>query len=151
MSTKKTEAKAMVNNFQELLDRIKAMETYDSEVARGEVSDQIDVLMKRENVTKAELARRLNKSRAYVTKILQGNANFTLDTLVNIAKALGYKFAPAFLPLEAEWTAAGAIHLSAKTARTEPGLMVEEDKDYIHVEIDAEGADNEEGTKRTAS
>lgn len=151
MSTKKAEAKAMVNNFQELLDRIKAMETYDTEVARDEVSNQIDFLMKKENVSRAELARRLQKSRAYVTKILQGNANFTLDTLVKIAKVLGYKFAPGFVPLEAEWNAASTIHLSARTARTEPELVVEEDKDYIHVEINAEGADNEESTKRTAS
>ncbi len=151
MSTRKAEAKAMVNNFQELLDRIKSMETYDSEVARDEVSNQIDALMKREDVSKAELARRLNKSRAYVTKILQGNANFTLDTLVKIAKVLGYKFAPVFVPLEVEWKAAGAIRLSARAARTEPDLVVEEDSEYVHVEIQAEGSGNEEGTKRTAS
>jgi len=140
----------MVNNFQGLLDRIKAMETYDSEVARDEVSNQIDALMKKENVSKAELARRLQKSRAYVTKILQGNANFTLDTLVRIAKVLGYKFAPSFVPLEAEWQPAGAIHLSAKAARKASDLSVDEEENYIPVQVEIEGGDDEESCKRDA-
>lgn len=150
MSIKKAEANAMVNNFQDLLDRIKAMDSYDSEVARDEVSNQIDTLMRKENVSKAELARRLKKSRAYVTKILQGNANFTLDTLVRIAKVLGYKFAPTFVPLESEWKPAGAIHLSARATRTTSDLTVDEEEDYIPVQVDIEGGKNEESRKHDA-
>lgn len=148
MSTRKAEAKAMVNNFQALVERIRDSETYDKEVVRDEISEQINQLMKRENVSKAELARRLEKSRAYVTKILQGNANFTLDTLVQIARALGYRYTLLFVPKEAEWRAAGEIHLSARAARPASAVMSEED--FIPVQVNVEGSENDKGGKRTA-
>jgi DNA-binding XRE family transcriptional regulator len=42
----------------------------------------------RQGMTRAELARRLGATPAYVTKILRGSANFTLDTMVRLARAL---------------------------------------------------------------
>jgi transcriptional regulator with XRE-family HTH domain len=146
MSTKKAEAKVMTGNFQELVNRIKETETFDKETARGEVSDLIDSLMKKEGVKKAELAKRLGKSRAYVTKILQGNANFTLDTLVVIARALGYKFAPMFVP-KAEWSDSVEVHLSTKSIRARPKEELTSD-DYIAGPLNAEGGDDEEGEGR---
>lgn len=111
MSTKKQEAKGM-NTFQALVQEIKKTDTFDKELARNLVSDKIDLLMKKEGVSKADLARRLGKSRAYVTKILQGNTNFTLDSLVQIARALGSEFVPFFVPQE--WKPGQQIHISAK-------------------------------------
>ena len=118
MSTRTDSENAMNNKFQKLVDQIKATETFEKEVARDLVSDQIDWMMKKHNVKKAELARRLGKSRAYITKILQGNANFTLDTLVQIARALGYRFEPAFVPQEIEWQPSAEVHLTAKARGT---------------------------------
>jgi DNA-binding phage protein len=46
-------------------------------------------LMEEQKVSRAELARRLGTSRAYVTKLLGGNANFTLQTMAKVAMALG--------------------------------------------------------------
>jgi transcriptional regulator with XRE-family HTH domain len=149
MSIKKTEVKAMAGNFQELVNRIKETETFDKEVARNEVSDLIDSLMKKEGVKKAELAKRLGKSRAYVTKILQGNANFTLDTLVIIARALGYKFQPAFVQKEAGWKLVEEMHLSAKAGRKQSGVTLDND-DYVPVRLNAEGSEDAENTKRGA-
>ena len=45
--------------------------------------------MKRQGITRTELARRLGASPAYVTKILRGEVNFTLATMVRLARALG--------------------------------------------------------------
>lgn len=42
-----------------------------------------------EGISRAELARRIGVSPAYVTKILRGNNNFTLESMVRIAQALG--------------------------------------------------------------
>jgi transcriptional regulator with XRE-family HTH domain len=47
--------------------------------------------MEQQGVSKVELARRLCKSRAYVTKALQGNTNFTMPSLIKIARALNRK------------------------------------------------------------
>ncbi|HYO15040.1 MAG TPA: helix-turn-helix transcriptional regulator [Thermoanaerobaculia bacterium] len=51
-------------------------------------TEDICRLMKEKDVSKAELARRLGTSRAYVTKLLGGNANFTLATMVKVAMVL---------------------------------------------------------------
>ncbi|MEE8585278.1 MAG: helix-turn-helix transcriptional regulator [Acidobacteriota bacterium] len=48
-------------------------------------------LMERQGITKADLARRLGRSRGYITQILAGSRNFTLRTLAEVANALGYR------------------------------------------------------------
>lgn len=54
-----------------------------------EFAEDIWRLMEEQNVSRAELARRLGTSRAYVTKLLGGNANFTLETMTKVAMAFG--------------------------------------------------------------
>jgi transcriptional regulator with XRE-family HTH domain len=54
--------------------------------------------MDRQQITRAELARRLGTSPAYVTKILRGDANFTLETMVKIARALDTELRLALSP-----------------------------------------------------
>jgi transcriptional regulator with XRE-family HTH domain len=125
MSTKKAGTKHMPKDFQEMLNQIKSSESYDKEVLRGEISDQIACLMQATGVSKAELARRLNKSRAYVTKILQGNANFTLDSLVQIARVLGCKYAPIFVPVNV-WKQIEAKALSVSPQRAGESKLVAE-------------------------
>src|SRR5262245_49010792 len=51
-------------------------------------SEVIRALMDRQGVSKAELARRVGKSRAYVTQSLAGDRNMTLGTLAQFADAL---------------------------------------------------------------
>jgi len=42
-----------------------------------------------DKVSRSELARRIDSSRQYVTKVLGGNANFTLATMTKLAMAVG--------------------------------------------------------------
>jgi transcriptional regulator with XRE-family HTH domain len=51
-------------------------------------SEVIRALMEDQGVHKAELARRVGKSRAYVTQSLSGHRNMTLSTLASYADAL---------------------------------------------------------------
>ena len=44
--------------------------------------------MEEQGVSRSELARRIGVSPAYITKILRGSTNFTLDTMVKVARAL---------------------------------------------------------------
>ena len=55
----------------------------------AEAAEVIARLMDEQNVNKADLARRLNKSRAWVTQLLGGKANMTVRTLAELAYALG--------------------------------------------------------------
>ena len=54
----------------------------------AEASEMIAQLMAEQNVSKADLARRLNKSRAWVTQLLSGQANMTIRTLAEVVYVL---------------------------------------------------------------
>lgn len=54
-----------------------------------EFAEDVWRLMEEQKVSRAELARRLGTSRTYVTKLLGGNANFTLHTMTKVAMAFG--------------------------------------------------------------
>jgi transcriptional regulator with XRE-family HTH domain len=53
-----------------------------------QANEMIYATMKRRGVTKAELAKRMGKTPAYVTQILAENRNLTLRTIADIALAL---------------------------------------------------------------
>ena len=52
------------------------------------------VRMKELGLNKSALARRLNVSRAYVTKVFDGKANFTFASAYHFARALQMDFTP---------------------------------------------------------
>lgn len=54
----------------------------------ADASELIASLMAEQNMSKADLARRLNKSRAWVTQLLCGKANLTVRTLAEVAFAM---------------------------------------------------------------
>lgn len=53
-----------------------------------ELTEEVVRRMEEQGVSRSELARRLGTSPAYVTKLLRGNANLTLATMVRLARAL---------------------------------------------------------------
>jgi transcriptional regulator with XRE-family HTH domain len=84
----RTRSKKTSQRFAEMLRRTESSETFQIEGIKVEIAEQICLAMERRQINKAELARRLGKSPAYVTKVLQGTTNFTLESLVRIARAL---------------------------------------------------------------
>jgi predicted transcriptional regulator len=70
------------------LDRFR--ETLDYELANLEMdfTDSLESLMQRRGVNKSELARRIGTNPAYITKLLRGSTNFTLETMVKLVLAL---------------------------------------------------------------
>jgi transcriptional regulator with XRE-family HTH domain len=73
-------------------------ESFRIELVKHEISEMIYRAIDNEGVSKAELAARLGTSRSYVTKMLQGTANFTLDSLYRIAEALNCEFRLDLIP-----------------------------------------------------
>ena len=53
-----------------------------------DLTESIDVRMEELGINRSQLAGRLGVSRAAVTKMLRGNANFTVRTLVELGRAL---------------------------------------------------------------
>lgn len=56
-----------------------------------EAQDLIVGLMEREGLSRAALARRLGRSKGFVTHILSGRRNLTLRTLADAAHVMGYR------------------------------------------------------------
>ncbi len=75
--------------FDDLYRQAKAHDDYWIADAVQAFTERVFQLMEEQKITRSELARRLGTSPAYVTKILRGNANFTLASMVKLARVLG--------------------------------------------------------------
>ncbi len=56
-----------------------------------EATELLATIMSENGISKADLARRLRKSKAFVTQCLNGGQNLTLRTLADLFGAIGYK------------------------------------------------------------
>lgn len=75
-----------------LMERLTAkpegMRLYQQERAILEVTELICEAMEEQNVNRADLARRLGRSRGYITQLLDGRANMTIRTISDVFTAL---------------------------------------------------------------
>lgn len=81
--------KETIERFNQMAAEARKSVDYWVECPIVEFTEDVFLLMEKQGVSKAELARRLGTSRAYVTKLLGGDANFTLQTMTRVAMALG--------------------------------------------------------------
>jgi len=73
------------------MKNIRQSHDYRLEKAKLEFIQGVTRIMQQKEITNAELARRLETSPAYITKVMRGDTNFTLDSLVKITYALDSK------------------------------------------------------------
>ena len=91
-----TEVNTLLNQF---LKDPRQRRLFEQESLAMEAAELISTLMYREHVSKAELARRIRKSKAFVTQLLAGRRNMTLHTFADLAFALGHKIEVSPVPL----------------------------------------------------
>lgn len=77
------------STFKEFFRKAEESLAYHVEGSILDFTEDLCRVMAEKEVTRAELARRIGTSPAYVTKILRGNSNFTLSSMVRVAFALG--------------------------------------------------------------
>jgi transcriptional regulator with XRE-family HTH domain len=77
-----------LDRYRRFFERAEASPDYWHEIPVVEFTEDLWRLMEEKQVSRAELARRIGTSRAYITKLLGGDANFTLMTMVKLAMAL---------------------------------------------------------------
>lgn len=94
-------------NNEEFLDEFDLdSRAYVHETLVMNVTEDILVAMEEKNVTKAELARLLHKSKSFVTQTLSGSRNMTLRTLADIAfnldldVSIGFKHKASYVETE---------------------------------------------------
>lgn len=90
-----------MNNPKTFSDFLAAAQTsveYWTELAILEFTENVFRQMSEQNTSKAKLARLLGVGPAFITRILNGNHNFTLATMVKIARALDCEFRSELQP-----------------------------------------------------
>ena len=78
-----------LERYRQFIAEAEASPDYWNAVAAHEFVRELERRMEEQGVSRAELARRLGTSKAYVTKVLSADANFTLATMNRLAAALG--------------------------------------------------------------
>ena len=67
---------------------------YALEAAKGElimdVTESICEILEKENIERQTLAKKMNKTKGFISQILNGSRNMTLGTLAEISYVLGY-------------------------------------------------------------
>ncbi len=56
-----------------------------------EVTEAVSAVMQEEGISKARLAKRLGKTKGFISQLLSGGRNLTLRTLAGLVDALGYR------------------------------------------------------------
>ncbi len=74
-----------------LFEKVKTKDTYWTSKAILEFTSDLYQLMKQKGLTKADMARSLKTSQAYMTKVFKGDVNFTIDSMVRLTRTLGGK------------------------------------------------------------
>jgi transcriptional regulator with XRE-family HTH domain len=64
---------------------------FEQECAIMEITELICAMMEQEGVSRSELAKRIGKTKGYVSQLLDGSANMTVRTISDILGALGRK------------------------------------------------------------
>lgn len=74
--------------FKNLVRKARESDDYWISEAQVDFTEGLHDLMERRKISKSELARSIDSSPAYVTKILRGTTNFTLASMVRLVRAL---------------------------------------------------------------
>lgn len=77
-----------VKSFAELRDRASRKDPYWVADAIYTFTEELNRITEVGGISRAELARRLGTSAAYVTKIFRGDVNFTVESMVRLARAV---------------------------------------------------------------
>ena len=79
----------LVGWYKERIDELENTIEYKIESVAFDISVQIYKQMKKLGINKKELAEKLNVSKSYITQLLKGKSNMTIETLIKVAEALG--------------------------------------------------------------
>ncbi len=99
VKNKQNITKAFSDRFKELQKKPE----YYAELLKIEVTEAIYNLMEAKKISRADLARILDCKPPYITKLLRGTANITLDSLTKIAFVLDTKIEMRMMPITIEY------------------------------------------------
>ncbi|MBC8218457.1 MAG: helix-turn-helix transcriptional regulator [Planctomycetes bacterium] len=90
-------AKSFLEQFVESPERLRLFE---QERAISEITGLLCRLMEKENISRADLAARLGKTKGWVTQLLDGERNKTVRTVADVFAALGQSLGFWYQPID---------------------------------------------------
>lgn len=78
----------MTKSFDKLFSDAEKREAYWVADVKYRFAEDLDKLAHIRRINRADLARLIRKSPAYITKVFRGDTNFTISTMVKLARAL---------------------------------------------------------------
>jgi transcriptional regulator with XRE-family HTH domain len=77
--------------YEEFVENAERRRIFEQESISFEAAELIATLMKKQGVSRASLAERVDTSKAHITQLLSGSRNMTLHTFADLAFALGHR------------------------------------------------------------
>jgi transcriptional regulator with XRE-family HTH domain len=71
---------------------------YEHRLLFGELIETISALLRSQGISQRELAARVGRSEAWISRVLNGRENTTVKTVSDLAWALGLRVRPVFVP-----------------------------------------------------
>jgi transcriptional regulator with XRE-family HTH domain len=122
-------------SFNKNLKKARKSAEYYEEDMLLDVSSRIIDVMENRNMTRSLLANKLDVSPAYITKILRGNTNMSIETLAKIALALELKWECVLIPQNSKIGIYSLFHESGTTqiCKTETTTIEMEFNDTVSI------------------
>lgn len=79
----------MKTKYKDFIKKLRDSDEYWAESIKSDFTEELCRLMSEQDISRTELAERIGAKPSYITKILRGNANFTLVSMTKLARALG--------------------------------------------------------------
>jgi len=77
------------SKYRDFIQQVEVSDSYLSAGIEIEFTEELCRVMQERDISRADLARRMGTSPAYITKILNGGVNFTVATMAKLSKAVG--------------------------------------------------------------
>lgn len=101
-----------LKDFRENLESSRNTFEYRLDRVLYEFGENICTVMKNTNTARADLAKKMGVSPSYITKVLNGNPNLTLESILKITEALDYDFQIELVPKRATATVRQEDHMA---------------------------------------
>ena len=108
--------------MRELFEEAEKHPDFHKELAILEFTEELWRVMREQGVTGTELGRRIGSSQAYVSRVLNGGANFTLGSMTKLAMGLGMELKMHLAPAQA--VTAWRDYGPARRATNEGGQVI---------------------------
>ena len=93
----------MSNKYKQYVDNTKKSLIYWQELSILEFTEELARILEQKKLTQSDLAKKINKSAPYISKVMNGNVNFTLKTMTELARALDSIVHVHIAPENAQW------------------------------------------------